>query len=649
MDGNTVNESQRPEDRGGLAGLRKEDIQAIEGAKGLLSQSSLGDPTRAFESSKFSKSVATVLEKSGAKDSMTYTQGEYAYAIKNLEYSSWKMTINNPTIVALVKKDTEVQNAVLAGTPLPPQEKTLKSSYEAALERTGVKDTPIAPKVVEEVKSEAKPEEKVLKSSYEIALERMDAQAASTPKVSQEVTPEVTSATKPEVTPKPIFLSENRFDLPKEGQEATPTQQTRGLSRFSQDPDRRINMSSVDFIKEFGTRNLEKVGEGLEQRKEGALKRLAGLGLTKLPEALEVFKNVKPRYKLAMGLTLAGASFVTGGLTSILSTGLSTLSYSSGFYAKMLEAEKKKNGDVKKEWVAARALTYGFVAALASSALIGQIVSHTPEGVVDAVKEKVSSVKDGLKEWFVSFTSTPPVPSLESMPINGLTMDDGMTMNSTETVSAAESFLPGESLVAPDIMVLPDHVIQPGENIIKIIREQVLSTIPGVESLTEFQKNNMIENFLKQTAENKDASYYDAINKFTNPNLIQPGQTLNLTQIRDGLTGYTFNQFGGQTLLEHAKSLGEHASSPVSLGSSEYVSSSATSVASQPYAPVNPADFGATDTTPQEIDGSISGQAIKPTQPLSPQEIIELNDRSLQREEVEGVRGVQGGEYTAQA
>lgn len=545
-----------------VEGLNPQEIKNVMSMRDEVSTFSLGDTSRAFESSKFSKSFATVLEKGGAKDSMTYTQGEYAYAVKNLGYSSWKMTINNPNIVALVKKDTEVQNAVLSGATPAPEEKRLKSSYEIAIERMDAKNKETslsAPKVVEQsklgVKQETEPTETVFKRNFDLPKE--GEQAPTVQALSPQVEPKVTSP------------------------------------RVPRSLDDRINMSPENFVKEFGaTQNLEKVGEGLEKRKEGTLKRLAGLGLTKLPGALEVFKNVKPRYKLAMGLTLAGASFATGGLTSVLSTGLSTLSYSSGFYAKILAAEQKKNPDVKKEWIAARALGYGLVAALASSTLIGHIVEYMPEGAVDAVKEKVSAVKDSLKEWFSSFTSAPPVPSLGTMPINGLTMDNGMTMNPGDAVAQVPGHVSG---------MLADHIIQPGESITKIIREQVLSTIPGAASMSELQKNNMIENFLKQASENKGTSYYDTINKFADPNMIQPGQKLNLTQIRDGLTGYRFNQFGGQTLLEHAKSLGEYASSPTTSVYSSPVTPDVPSALSQPYVPVNPADFGADNNPVPEV------------------------------------------------
>jgi hypothetical protein len=155
-------------------------------------------------------------------------------------------------------------------------------------------------------------------------------------------------------------------------------------------------------------KNMERVHALLEKRKKKGIASLLEKGYKGLPKALEIFKGVKPRYKIAMGVALAGASVATGGFTSALSIGLSTLSYSSGFYKKMIDAEMKKNPNVNKSHVAARAIGYGLVTALASSALIAGLFEGVDvPGAIDGAVAKVESAKDSISNWFSSFTSSP--------------------------------------------------------------------------------------------------------------------------------------------------------------------------------------------------------------------------------------------------
>ena len=395
---------------------------------------------------------------------------------------------------------------------------------------------------------------------------------------------------------------------------------------------------------------MEGVKETLTVRNEKTKERLLEMGLNGLVKGVEVWKNVSPRKKFLIGLTLAGASVASGGLTSFISKGLSTLTYASAHYHEKLQKLEEKGEEIDKRKLAVQSITRGFILAMASSQLMGLLAPHVPEAF-EAVKEKFSSVKDGVKEWFSSFKDVAPVPD------TGVALSPGMDnsvfpngFTSPEyTVSTPDSLSAGESLAGPNIVVLPDHIVQPGENLTKIIKEHVIKTIPNYQNLSPFQQNSMIENLLKQASLNKGQSFYDAINTFADPSKLAPGQTVNLTQIRDALTGYTFNQFGGKTLLEHAQGLYEYASSPVAPTSSyDYVTSSAPSVAPS-YPPVNPADFGAMDATSQDADGLTNGKIVGPAKPLTPEEIIELNDKVLQKEGTGRVNGVQGGEFTSQA
>ncbi len=195
---------------------------------------------------------------------------------------------------------------------------------------------------------------------------------------------------------------------------------------------------------------MEKISAGLKRRLEGSTNRLKELGVTGLPKALEMFKNVKPRYKIATGVLLAGASVATGGFTSVLSTGLSTASYSSGFYTKMLQAEQAKNPDVRKEWIAARATAYGLIAALGTGALIGNLFSHVDvTGAIDSAVEKASGLKDALKDLLTGASHTAPHSNI----VTGSVVD-------MSPVSFGDSLAIGESAVTSSpVHISPSHVV----------------------------------------------------------------------------------------------------------------------------------------------------------------------------------------------
>jgi hypothetical protein len=444
-----------------------------------------------------------------------------------------------------------------------------------------------------------------------------------------------------------VKLSEDALGNSKKQME-TPTPQESA-------PKKRRTPEEFDTLTKMALKRMEGVKETLNFRNEKTRERLLDMGLTGLSKGLESWKNVSPRKKLLIGLTLAGASVASGGLTSFISKGLSTLTYASSHYNEKLKAIEEKGEEIDKRKLAVQSITRGFILAMASSQLMGLLAPHIPEAL-DVVKEKFSSVKDGVKEWFSSFNAAVPDTGTALTPnMDNSVFPNGFTSPSY-TVSVPDSLGAGESLVGPDIMVLPDYVIQPGENITKIIKEQVIKTIPGYQNLTPFQQNNMIENLVKQAALNKGASFYEAINKFADPSKLVPGQTVNLTQIRSAFIDYKFNDFGGKSLLEHARGLGEYASSPSVATTYDYVSSGAPTVSPQPLTAVNPADFGAVDTTPSvTISPSsqstptvpeVGSQTNIPPRPLTPQEIIDLNDGIIDRN---GAGGMLDREHISEA
>ncbi len=310
----------------------------------------------------------------------------------------------------------------------------------------------------------------------------------------------------------------------------------------------------------------KRVEATLERRKDKASSRLLEMGLTGLVKGLESFKNVNPKTKLAIGLALAGTSIATGGLTSILSKGLSIASLASSHYHEKIKALEAEGAYFDARKIAVQSLTRGVILALASSELMSYLAPHVP-GALDTITEKFSSVKENVKSWFSGLSEVTPLPTsrlesmpingltanrLEEMPINGLSTDDGLKMNSS--ASLTESLSSVESLTTPSTSPLPAYTILSGDNLTKIIREHVFTTIPGVDNLTEFQKDTIIANLLQQAKENPTSPFYQTINQFTNPSMIQSGKVLDLNEIRQGIIGYHHNPFGG-TLFDYAKTI----------------------------------------------------------------------------------------------
>lgn len=309
---------------------------------------------------------------------------------------------------------------------------------------------------------------------------------------------------------------------------------------------------SADFSKsiESSQNKLESIESSLEKRKDGALERLKAMGI----KTFDGYRNMKPRNKLMLGALLAGSSIITGGAISIIPKALSAGSYGRGFYEMMLKAEEKKDGNPNKKLLAARAAMYGIVAAAGTSMLFQEIASHVKvdtSGLMDSAKEKVSSMKEGLKSLFgiedVSAAVVSPVAEhVATSPSQPLTSVEVVTPtvpdSSSPTIDQAPSLEPLNS----------SYSIKPGDTLTKIISDEVISNIPGAEKLTSFQKENIIQNLLNHAADNTDDETFSSINQFTDPGQIQVGKTLDLNQIRSAIMESSYTSFGGKTLIEHA-------------------------------------------------------------------------------------------------
>lgn len=431
---------------------------------------------------------------------------------------NWKAAIEDPKLTALVQHTTALQHAALAGADpdarvvITPDGKVLAGQIPSQDDAVDIDLTAME----KDARSES------LKRTDAMIGRQQErfAQKATNPDARVILTP-------PKNTGSDIDPS-NVGSLGEKGVPKTP-EEYRALA------ENYLNKSRES------QERVEKVTATLEKREEKASSRLLEMGLTGLVKGLESFKNVKPKHKLAIGLALAGASVASGGLTSVLSKVLSTASYASSHYHEKIKALEEQGVEFDTRKVAVQSLTRGVILALASSELISYLAPNIP-GALDTVTEKFSSVKESVKSWFLSLTEATPV---ESMPIKGLDMERSVPVD--HSLSGKES-LGTPLVVAP----LPEYVIQSGDNLTKIIREQVFKTIPGIENLTDFQKNNIIENLLQQAKENS-TSPFGVINQFSNPNVIQPGKTLDLNEIRQSIIGYQHNNFGGDTFLEHAK------------------------------------------------------------------------------------------------
>jgi hypothetical protein len=484
--------------------------------KAKLESSKSSPGTDPFNDFKLRKEAAEILVNAGVAKGMVQTQSQYDFMYKSYK-GNWRMAVEDAQFKGLVKKDTAAQNAVL------------KNPTPAAFE------TP------------------------DIDLTQMedDAQAQELAKHSIDFEPE-----------------EGKFEIlkTKTAQERTNEGKEILLPQEPKAPAITRAAAGEMLMRQMPTINerVEQVETTLDNRKKGTMERLAGLGLTGLSKTLEAWRKTDPKYKIALGLTLAGASVATGGLTSVLQKGLSAASYGSAIYDKVVKEKEAKGLEVKKGRIALKSLGLGILAALATSSLVS-LGSDVVENYGGPIKEGVVDYFHTVKDYYSNLFSSPVpeaavnIPDIDDTPpvISNPTEINGLDLPADYQTTPINGLdLPADHAVnengfdmSPDTPILPEYTIQPDDNLTSIITKEVLPTIPGAENLSDLQKENMIQNLLKEATQNKDLASYGTINQFTDPNLIQPGKTLDLTEIRQALTQHTFNQFNGETLFEHAQKL----------------------------------------------------------------------------------------------
>jgi hypothetical protein len=207
---------------------------------------------------------------------------------------------------------------------------------------------------------------------------------------------------------------------------------------------------------------VEETQEALKNKQEQSIKKLEGMGLTRVGKALEAFKNMSSKKKLALGIALAGLSVATGGATSFVSTGLSALTFGLRDYDKEKAKAAERGVETDKMTMLKSAVT-GLVLALGTSALF-----HIAGDAVGAASEKLSPMIENLKHFF-----------------------------SPETVAAADSLSPGEVIVpvGPDVVphspvstVTPDIATAP-----QTVTESAFSHTPDTTAPVEVVTQSAVE------------------------------------------------------------------------------------------------------------------------------------------------------------
>jgi hypothetical protein len=483
-----------------------------------LQNTPAGDPSRSFQSAMLRNEQANMVIDSNVADLSLASVKIVDAKVQTLKAEGKKVSsiVEDPSMVKQVTEDTQLQKAILQ----EPKPGFLKTADDLISERYARMR-----KERGEV-SNTEPKPGFLKTADDLISERFARmRKEQAEKVAQQANTEGAVVSTPvdfDVTqPAPTEIDLNRSsDGRIEPTFENPKNQPLEFVHYSPEEYKAIGDEYIEAIKKSNEK-IEKVETKLESRKQAGLEKLKNLGLTGLSKGLEGWKNANPKYKFALSIVLAGASVATGGATSIISKAMSAATFSSTFYDKEVKAKQEKGEEVKKGSIALKSIGLGIVAALATS----ELFSHSGE-IADYVGEKASLVSGSVKDFFGSLFAGP-------VPLDPSTLvDPGTTM-----------------------MSLPEYVIQSGDNLTSIISKDVLPFIPGAESLTDFQKENVIQNLLKIAGEHKDMPAFDVINQFTNPNMIHPGQTLDLEAIKKAVSELQMGNFDGKTLIERAKSL----------------------------------------------------------------------------------------------
>jgi|GEM_PF-5239247 len=247
------------------------------------------------------------------------------------------------------------------------------------------------------------------------------------------------------------------------------------------------------------------------------------------PEALRLYRQVgekinaiPTRYKVAVGIGLAGGVFATGAAAPLIAAtvGWRMLTGAATFVTleKMLERDFKKKG-IERSKMRQRLGTAG---ALILATLVGNLGGTAIGNLGSGISE---SVDDFLKES----------PSKEAH-----------KPEAQEEVGAVKQKEIPQPVVVEGAK-LPDYTVERGDNLYKIIKEN----FNGIAALEGGRQANAIENVLAEMK--KDPAAYGISSGNLN-NLNPNKDIINLEKIRDIIENH---QVRGQGIIERAEGLAE--------------------------------------------------------------------------------------------
>lgn len=282
---------------------------------------------------------------------------------------------------------------------------------------------------------------------------------------------------------------------------------------------------------------VEKLNAALDARNNKSKANLEKMGLGGfLARGLEAWGKADPKLRYALAIALAGASIATGTvLFGALGKVLSAGTFAANDFAEKMKEAKEQGKDMKVGWQAVKSLIKGGAFALGTSAAFSL--------AGDAI--------DGVKHYFE--TSGAAIPDAAPRVAVGLPID-------------AADLAPNVDTLAP----LGEYTIQSGYNFTKIALEKVMPHISGFDTLTDLQKNNMVENMFTLAKDNPDNPLFDSLRQYFQENAdafggdhfhtIPEGGKVDLAKLKEIMTEFRspniLNSEGiPETLFEHAMKL----------------------------------------------------------------------------------------------
>lgn len=167
---------------------------------------------------------------------------------------------------------------------------------------------------------------------------------------------------------------------------------------------------------------------------------------------------------------------------------------------------------------------------------------HAVENVESIVQEKRSSVFWRLQNLGIKNVTTGlrlKMRGAFSGFANKTKSIFGFTQNSSFKKPKEETFLPQE------------YITHGEESLSTIIKEQILDVVE-TGTLTDDQKNNVIQGLFEYAKKNPYMSMFDQVNSLSNKNTIESGEKIDLQMIQRLLT-VAVDSLGNKTLIEYGK------------------------------------------------------------------------------------------------